>query len=50
MHVCWDVGLALAQHFHGVPLLVEAAVMLPATFAFWLMWRDRTPVASTAAG
>lgn len=43
VHVLWDLGAGLVPFFHEVPLLVEAAILLPATLAFLVAWRRAIP-------
>ena len=43
VHALWDLGLSLVPFAGGAPLVIEVAILLPSTFVFWLVWRDRLP-------
>jgi len=43
VHVLWDLGVGLVPFFRDVPLLVEAAVLVPVTLAWTIMWRRAIP-------
>ncbi|MGD0944013.1 MAG: CPBP family intramembrane glutamic endopeptidase [Acidimicrobiales bacterium] len=43
VHMLWDLGPILQPFFGAGPLAVELLLLVPATFVFWLLWRDRLP-------
>jgi len=49
VHILWDLGVSLVPFFSAGPLVVEALVLFPSTFVFYLLWRNRIPLRPLAA-